>query len=446
MALMRSSEPAALTGLDFLEPSTSAGAHADAGWFERLRDQGRHHYTGTGLPTRKVEDWKYTDLRALAKASFRAPSQDDGGAACTIPAFGSETQSRTRIVFVNGTLRADLSTAKTEPQLTISSLREVLAENGAAIEPYLGELTDAHARSLASLNTAMMNEGCVIRVAADAVIEQPIDLIFLGGTAADPVAYHPRVLIIVGEGSSATVIERHHGIGNQTYFSNSVTEIFLSARAHLNHYKLQDENQNAWHIATCGVAAEHQASYENFVLATGSKLARHELCARLNGSGANCRIGGSYLARGAQHSDLTTVIHHFAEESRSTEIFKGVVDGDARAVFQGRITVQRNAQRSEGRLMNKALLLSDRAEIDQKPELEIYADDVKCSHGATAGQLDLDALFYLRSRGLTEALARRLLIEGFLAEAFDTLSQDDVRAAFVDSALRWLNTHDGDAE
>lgn len=242
MTLMTSPEPVVM-GLHLLAPSPTGHLHTDAAWFERLRDQGRQHYADTGLPTRKVEDWKYTDLRPLGKMSFRAPTEYEGHAASTLPAFSTETRPRPRVVFVNGMLRADLSTANDVPHLTVSSLRAVLSAEGAAIEPYLGGLTDAHARSLSSLNTAMMSDGCVICVSSGVVLEQPIDLIFLGGTAAGPVAYHPRVLIIVGEASAATVLERHHGVGSETYFSNGVTEIFLSADARLNHYKLQDENQ-----------------------------------------------------------------------------------------------------------------------------------------------------------------------------------------------------------
>jgi Fe-S cluster assembly protein SufD len=247
-------------------------------------------------------------------------------------------------------------------------------------------------------------------------------------------------LIALDEGSVATVIERHIGIGGAPYLSNQVTEITLGARAQLRHYKVQAEGEGGYHLARTGVLAGDDASYESFVLALGARLARHETSVRLEGARASTVVAGAYLIRGRQHCDHTTVIEHVAPHTRCQEVFKGVVDEAARAVFQGRIVVGRGAHGSDGRQLSKALLLSDTAEVDQKPELEIYNDDVKCSHGAAAGQIDRDQLFYLQSRGLAEASARRLLIEGFLGEAFEQISHLCVREALFEHALARLRT------
>jgi Fe-S cluster assembly protein SufD len=268
--------------------------------------------------------------------------------------------------------------------------------------------------------------------------EVPIEIVFVGGLTERPIAYHPRNLILVEEGGAATVVEHHVGVGAGAYFANGVTEIRVAERGHLRHYIVQAESREAIHLATAHVEVARDATYEAFTLSTGSRLARNEASVRLTGEGAHCGLSGAYLMCGRQHCDNTILIEHVVPRTSCREVFKGVLDDQARAVFQGKIVVHREAQKTDGHQVSKALLLSDGAEIDMKPELEICADDVKCSHGAAAGELDHDALFYLRSRGVPEPLARGLLVEAFIEEAFEEMSCEDLRATLMANVSNWL--------
>ena len=289
-----------------------------------------------------------------------------------------------------------------------------------------------------ALNTALMDSGFVLRVHRGVVVEEPIEIVFVGGLTDSPVSYFPRNLIVLEEGSRATVVKSYAGLGGGAYFANAATEVLVGDGAVLRHYKVQAETRDATHLATTHVRVGRDAVYEGFGLTMGGRLSRNEMDVRLEGEGGECRLSGAFLMRGSEHCDNTTTIEHVVPHTACREVFKGVLDDQSRAVFQGRIVVHRNAQGTDGQQLCKALLLSRGAEMDAKPELEIYADDVKCSHGATTGQIDEAALFYLRSRGVPEALARNLLIRSFLEEAFEQISSTDVRAAFMDRVVHWL--------
>ena len=274
-----------------------------------------------------------------------------------------------------------------------------------------------------------MEDGFVVRIGSEVRLAEPLEVVFIGGMAAEAVAYHPRNLVIVEEGSSLTLVEHHVGIGGGAYFANSVTELQVRDEGHLRRYVLQSEGDQGLYLETVHAEVGRDATLEAFGLASGGRLARSEISVRLDGPGARCVLAGAYVCRGKQVCDNTTLIEHRAPNTTCREVFKGVLDDAARGVFQGCIVVHRGARNADGHQLSKALLLSDAAEIDQKPELRIFADEVKCSHGAAVGQLDRDALFYLRARGLPEDAARRLLIEAFLAEAFEEISVEEVREA-----------------
>jgi Fe-S cluster assembly protein SufD len=254
-------------------------------------------------------------------------------------------------------------------------------------------------------------------------------------------AFFPRHLIVCGANSRATVIETHIGPEGPTWFADAVTEISLGEGARLDHYRRQAEGIGAFNIGTGLVRLSKDATYDGFALATGADLSRWEVTAVLDGPGGDCRLNGAYLGRGSQQIDNTTLIDHAAPDCRSRQVFKGVLDDQARGVFQARIGVRRDAQRTDGHQLNKALLLSRGAEIDSKPELEIFADDVKCSHGATAGEIDKQALFYLRSRGIGEADARALLIEAFVRDAVAEIGHEGAREEFDHAIRDWLDSH-----
>ena len=411
---------------------------AGAGWIDALRADGARRFAGLGLPTRKAEDWKYTDLSALARSRF-APCCGAAPVAAEPEIPAPLAKNGPQAVFVNGRFDAERSTLGGAPEgITALPLAEAMAEMPELLESTMGRVAELGRKPLVALNTAWLADGFVLHLARDVILKRPIELVFWGEARAGDArsAWHPRHLIVLEPGASATVVERHLGRAGG-HFANSVTEIAAGAGASLRHYRLQDEPGDAVHIATTEVALSAGASYEGFVLSTGAAVARNQIGLTLQGEGAHASVNGAYMGRTSQITDTTTLIDHAAPGCTSSQTYKGVLDDRSRGVFQGRIVVRKDAQKSDGHQSNKALLLSDRAEIDAKPELEIYADDVKCSHGATAGELDDNALFYLRARGIPEAEARGLLIDAFVDGAIAEISHEAVREAFRAHAAAW---------
>jgi Fe-S cluster assembly protein SufD len=413
---------------------------AGLAWLTAMRAAGLAQFTKAGLPTPRLEAWKYTDLRVLEKTPF-------GGAAETVAAPNVDlipsllpAAASPRLVFVDGRFCATVSDLGALPDgVTAEPLAAMLERAPGLLEDHLGSMASTESHPMVALNTALMADGLVLRVAPGVVLEAPLTVTFLGGLAEGAIAYHPRNLIILEDNSRATVIEHHAGVGPGIYLANGATDVRVGPGAALCHVKVQAEGAGAFHLATMRAHVDKDAGLESFSLATGARLSRNEIAVRLAGAGARCRLNGAYMMRGAQHCDNTTVVDHLVPDTACDEVFKGVLDDTARAVFQGRITVHPDAQRTDGNQTCKTLLLSDGAEIDAKPELEIYADDVKCSHGATVGELDAEALFYLRSRGLPEATARNLLIESFLAEALADVAAEDLRSALLAGVTHWLS-------
>jgi Fe-S cluster assembly protein SufD len=284
----------------------------------------------------------------------------------------------------------------------------------------------------------------VLFIDGGVTVDKPIHLVSIGAPGDGGAMYQPRNLVVLGDGAAATLIENHVGAtGSAGYFANLVTEIAVGEGGRLSHYKTQEEADAAFHLAMTEVRLTHGATYENFVLQTGAAIGRSEVRVRLEGRNIDCTLGGVYLTRDGQLLDNTTLVDHRAPACRSRQVFKGVLDGRSRGVFQGKIHVRPDAQQTDGHQLSRALLLSPRAEIDTRPELEIYADDVKCSHGATAGDLDEDALFYLASRGIERAVARRLLAGAFVAEALGQIRQPHIAEDFSARVRAWLDRHVG---
>ncbi len=438
---MENSSSTPLAFVDAFDAARPGLPGAGLSWLKDMREAGIEKFNGLGLPTQKLESWKYTRLRPLEDTLYQPITDEDGMAALDhVPLLLPDPGGRPRLVFVNGRMRPSFWVVGDLPDgVHLEYLRDVLARAPDWAETYLGRLIgDAEDQSLVALNTAMMDSGFVLRVDAGVTIEQPIEVVFIGGLTDHPVAYFPRNLIVLGEGAEATVVKHYVGMGVGAYFANTVTEIEIGEGARLNHYKVQAETRDATHLSTVHVKVAKDATYECFNLSIGGRLSRTDVSVRLEGEGAHAGLNGAYLMRGSEHCDNTTVIEHLAPNTTCREIFKGVLDDQSRAVFQGRIVVHKKAQGTDGHQLCKTLLLSTGAEINTKPELEIYADDVKCSHGATTGQIDETALFYLRTRGIPEAQARNLLVQSFLGEALDEISNEDVRQAFTDKVLHWL--------
>ncbi len=408
-------------------------------WLCALREEAISAFAAGGLPTPRAEAWKYTSLRPLEKLDF-AHATDGAISIDSLPTLLPHGQGGHRLVFVNGAFRADLSLLDGLPDgVGVGGLADLLAGDPAAVETHLGRVAAVDGQPMLALNTALMRDGLVLHIAAGVTVPLPIEVIYIGASPDTPRAFHPRNLIVLAQRARVTIVEHHAGLGAGPYLANSASEVLVGEGAALHHYKVQAEDTDAFHIATTHVRLERDAFFDGFILSTGARLARHEVAVRMTGPGAECHLNGAYMLRGEQHCDITTAIEHEAPQTSCREVFKGVIDEQARAVFQGRIVVHRHAQKSDGHQLSKALLLSDQAEIDVKPELEIYADDVKCSHGAAAGDLDHAALFYLRSRGIPEAAARHMLIEAFLTDSIRRIAAEGLCPALMASVGAWLS-------
>lgn len=443
------SNPTANT-LKFLtdvEGARAALPGAGLDWLDERRAQGLARFGALGLPTQKQELWKYTRLKPLEETAFRPVRDDDASASVDVVPSLFPKADNPRLVMVNGRFRPELSNLADLPEgVTLRPLAEALSDDAAWVAEHLGRVSggDADAvddRPMLHLNTALADSGFVLRIARGTVVETPIEVVYIGGLTDEPVAYFPRNLIVVEDQAQATLVKHHVGQGVGPYFANAATEIEVGDGAILRHYRVQAETVDATHLSTVDVRVGRAGTYDSFSLAVGGRLSRTEETVRLDGEGAYCGLNGAYMMRGNEHCDNTTRIEHNVPNTSCREVFKGVLDDEARAVFQGKLLVAKDAQKTDGHQLSKTLLLSTGAEIDAKPELEIYADDVKCSHGATTGQLDDVAMFYLRSRGIPEALARNMLVQSFLGEALEEIKDETVRAAMMDKVVHWLPAH-----
>ena len=428
--------PAFLAPLDQMGPGLPGSGLS---WLNDLRAAGRERFAAVGLPTIRNETWRYTNLRDLAKIAFQ-PAAPTAAVIDLLPTVRAEGQDGPRLVFVDGRFRADLSSVDGLPLgVELLSLEAALTTHSDLLADHIGRLAAADDRPLVALNSAYLADGPVLHVPADVQVECPIELVFVSdGSESHATSCHPRTLMIAEAGSRAVVVEHHVSRGAGTTLSNHVTEVFVGKGATLHHYKSQREGGGAIHLSHIAATVETGGCYDNFILTTGAKLSRNEVVSRLDGTEARTHVSGGYLVRGTQHADTTTVIVHAQPNGTSREVYKGVIDDTARAVFQGKITVCPDAQKTDGYQLNRALLLSDGAEIDSKPELEIHADDVKCSHGCTAGELDDDALFYLRARGIDRDTAQGLLIGAFLSESLEEIAEEPIREAFQRIVAGWL--------
>jgi len=411
---------------------------ADVPWFAALRDAGMERFTATGLPARNWESWKYTNLNSIANTPFRLAEREPGAVADQIPSLLGDGGGP-RLVFVNGRFDAGLSHLGVLPEgVRIEPLADALIRDAADLEAALIPPAAEERQPLLDLNTAFASDGVVVRIGKGVALENVLEVIFFGAAAEGALTCHPRSLIVLEDGSQASILEHHFGLGDGQYFTNSVLGIRLGSGATLRHCKVQEENPHATHISTTRASLADGAAYDGFILSLGAGLSRHDVSVRLEGEGAVCRLNGAMLMRGRQHCDITTRIEHVAPGTACSEVFKNVLDDRARGVFQGTIVVDRDAQGTDGHQLCKTLILSDEAEMDAKPELEIYADDVKCSHGATMGDMDAEALFYLRSRGVPEHRARDILIESFLAETLDHMEITTLRGPLLAKIADWL--------
>jgi Fe-S cluster assembly protein SufD len=395
-------------------------------------------FAKSGLPHRRVEEWKYTDLRALMRDAKPLAGPPDAAAkalAKKAGALAGDLEAR-RLVFVDGTFVPELSdTAKLEEGLSIGSLADALTAGDPVLTRYLGRLAPDGDIAVA-LNTALMGDGAVIRVAAGSVIKRPLHLVFV--SSAKPTARFIRSLLVVEPGARAMLIESHEGPAGSDYQVNAALELFAGDEAHVDYVKLIADGADALHVSTLAAAIGGKARFNAFSFIAGGAVVRNQIFLRFDGEDTVAGIRGATLIRGHQHADTTLVANHIAQGCQSREMFKAVLDDEAHSVFQGRIIVSPGAQKTDAKMMTRALLLSERAEADSKPELEIFADDVQCGHGATAGALDDDLKFYLMARGIPQAEAEALLIQAFLGEAIEGIEDAGLRESLMEAVAAWL--------
>ncbi len=410
-------------------------------WLPPLRRAAMARFAERGLPTTRDEDWRYTNLAALAAGSFRP------AAGPPPPGLPAEMLERLRVgpsdwpclVFVDGRFSPRHSSPG---PLTggglASSLAAALLTDGALLEAHLRRPAAVDAGVFAALNTAFLEHGAFVGLPPEACPASPVELLFV--TATPHVLAQPRVVIVAGAHSRLTVVERYVGLTGEAAFTNAVTEIVVGPGAEVDHHAVQEQGPETFHVATVHAALERDARFSTCGVILGGRLARTTLGLAFAGPGAQGVLRGLYVVGGRQHVDHHVSVDHAVPRCASRQLFKGVLDEQARAVFNGRILVRQDAQKTDADQTNKHLLLSDGAEVDSKPQLEIFADDVRCTHGAAEGQLAPEALFYLRSRGVSEPTARALLTYGFAREVIEGVAVEPVRAHLERALVARLDT------
>ena len=399
-------------------------------WLSAVRERAMASFQAAGFPTTRNEDWHFTNPSAIAEATFE-PMRPSGGAVSlehlTPWSFGES--SWPRLVFVNGRFLPSLSRTEGLDGIKVMSLAVAYREEPSLLERHLTRQADISdpAQVFTAINTALMNDGAVIHVQRGASTDAPVQLLFLSDANAVGGSSHPRVLLVAEPHSHATIIEQYASVGGTRYFTNAVTEAWIGDGATVNLFRLQQEARDAFHVGTTAVRQERDSHFVSFSFVTGAELSRVNVYSSLQGQGCGATLNGLYMLDGVQHCDHQTRIEHVAPDCYSRELYKGVLDGASHGVFNGKVYVHPEAQKTDGKQTNNTLLLSERARIDTKPQLEIFADDVKCTHGATVGRIDETALFYMKSRGIPNAEARKLLTYAFAAEVLETIPVDALR-------------------
>jgi Fe-S cluster assembly protein SufD len=403
-------------------------AAIEPSWLRRLREESFDKFEESGFPAVQQEEWKYTNVAAISRTKFAPVMARNGVRPDTdwLASFAYEETRNSTAVFLNGIFHPDLSSLTGLPaEVSVLELGEALLseQHGELVRKHFESGIQPEDNGFTRLNTALFSSGLFLRISAGAQVETPIQLLFIGQASHNGVmpAAFPRVLIVGEENSRATIIESYASPGDDTYLTNTIVDLTPGAGARFEHYKVQRESPNAFHIATTIADLGPQASYDTTTINFGAALSRHNIEVRMDHEGAECSVDGLYMMDGDQHTDTHSIIDHRQPRCRSHQLYKGILDGKSRAVFNGKVFVRHGAQQTDARQTNKNLLMSKEARVDTKPQLEIFADDVKCTHGAAIGQLEEDEVFYLESRGIRPELARNLLTYGFAEEVIEKI-------------------------
>lgn len=388
-------------------------------WLRRIRQTAIDRFAKLGFPTGQDEEWKFTPVDSLVGTPF-TPAERPSYDRIDLDGYTFDAHQG---VFLNGYFIPELSSLN---PAHLDNLATLLSRDAARLEPYLGR----HAgNAFMALNTAFLNDGAFVHLPQGCVLERPIHLLFATLPGQHPLVSHPRVFIVAEDHTKATIVESYISLGSESAFTNAVTEIIVGENASIEHGKIQRENEASFHIGTIEVHQDRSSAFTSHSIALGGALTRNDIRVQLAAEGAECTLNGLYRVGGRQHVDHHTTIDHLKPHGSSRELYKGILDGNARAVFNGKIVVRPNAQKTDALQTNKNLLLSGNALVHTKPQLEIFANDVKCKHGATIGQIAPDMLFYLRSRGIDLEVARRLLVHAFAAEMIERIGVEPIRAS-----------------
>jgi Fe-S cluster assembly protein SufD len=403
-------------------------------WLQSIREEAFARFVEEGFPTTHDEDWRFTNVAAVANTEFEL-AQPTKISAEQLESFAI-SQFACRLVFVNGHFVPELSQNPGQDGLHVFNLDFGIGE--AVVEDYFGKFLNIQRDSFAALNTALFEDGICIEVADGVQVKHPIYALFITVPNATPTMNHPRNLIVAGENSQVTIVEDYVSLGEGVSFSNTATELVAGNNANVSHYMIVREGEGAYNFSTLRIQQGRSANVATHSLLLGGALIRNNVHPVLAGEGSECLINGLFMANGRQHMDNYMLVEHASPHCDSRQFYNGILNGNSRGVFHGRIIVHKDAQKTDAKQTNRNLLLSDDAQIDTKPQLEIYADDVKCTHGATIGQVDENALFYLRSRGLDEVSARHVLLLAFANECLDRMNQQQVRDHLERLVNAWL--------
>jgi Fe-S cluster assembly protein SufD len=406
------------------------GATGAASWVHQLRKAAIARFAELGFPTTRHEEWKYTAVAPIAKVPFtRVGHEGPAPLSWALEHLSFGLSEGARLVFVNGHYSREFSSLRALPDgVRVGSLAAALTADRERIEPHLAGHARYQDHAFVALNTAFIEDGAFLYVPPGKVVGDPIHLLFISTARGTATASHPRNLIVAGNNSQVPIVETYVGTEKAVYFTNAVTEIVVGENAAIDHYTLQRESAEAFHVATLQVHQARSSTFASHSIALGGALVRNDVNVVLDGEGSECTLNGLYMVTGQQHVDHHTRIDHARPHCLSRQLYKGVLDGKARGVFDGKIVVHPAAPKTDARQTNKNLLLSGDALIDTKPQLEINNNDVKCTHGSTIGRLDEDAIFYLRSRGIGLEAARSLLTYAFASEIINGIKVEPLRA------------------
>ncbi len=425
-------------GFSKFEKSTSGN---DQGWLKSLRQEAIQKFQDLGFPTLKDEDWRFTNVAPIARSSFEIlENGHDTVSASDLAPFQFEDQQVTELVFINGRYTHGLSRHCELPNgVIVKNLADAIVSEQEILKDNLAKYADFNEEAFTALNTAFMEDGGFIYIPKGTVVETPIHFLFISTDSDTPSITNPRNLIIAEDNCEANVIEHYTSIADNVYLSNVVTEIVVGENSTIGHYLIELESKKAFNISTLRVQQARSSNIRSHSVLLGGSLVRNNVHPVLAGEGCDSLINGLYMSNHRQHMDNYMKVEHASPHCDSRQLYNGILDGRSRGVFHGRIIVHEDAQKTDAKQTNRNLILSDTAQIDTKPQLEIYADDVKCTHGATIGQIDENALFYLRSRGISEEASRGIIMHAFTNEALESMSVDSVKNYCANLVADWFN-------